>query len=377
MMKKKITKKSGEVAIFVVIFAALLITVVTVSFVGIMINDQQQATNTDLSQSAYDSAQAGVEDAKRAILKCISEGSMCDMTTISGINSPKCNVAVDTLNDVTNKNGSPVTVGTNNMNQAYTCTIINLNTPDFLGMLATNQSKIIPLIGVTQFNKIQIQWFTNNDLGSLYKGKVYLPGSTQLFTQNVWTPNVPPIMRTQLLQFGSSFKLSDFNATNNGQSNNTLFLYPSSSGNTNTSFSLDSKILNTSSQTSSLNVPIPTICQSNFNSSTYACTGIINLPSPIDPGIGAAFLRLTSLYNKTSYRVTLLDGSNVIQFKNVQPSIDSTGRASNLYRRVQARVELTDINFPYPDAAVDLTGNFCKDFIVTDSSSDYINKCTP
>jgi Tfp pilus assembly protein PilX len=378
IMKKKINKQYGEVAIFVVIFAALLITVVTVSFVSIMIKDQQQASNTDLSQSAYDSAQAGVEDAKRAILKCISEGSKCDMSTASVINSPKCNVAIDTLGDVTNKDGTPVTVGNSNMNQAYTCTTISLNTSDFLGTLAVNQSKIIPLIGTSQFNKIQIQWFTNNDLGSSYNGQVSLPGSsvlTPLFAQNSWTANIPPIMRTQLIQFGSSFKLTDFDATSNNQSNsNTLFLYPAQSGSNSTDFSLDGqKNVNPGNPGS----PMPISCQSNFNFANYACTATISLPNPIGAGNRTAFLRLTSLYNKTSYRVTLLNGVNNIQFNGVQPSIDSTGRASDLYRRVQARVELTDINFPYPDAAVDLTGNFCKDFMITDSSSDYSNKCTP
>lgn len=88
----------GAVSIFIVIFAALLMTIVTIGFVRIMVNDQSQATNSDLSQSAYDSALAGVEDAKRALLQyqtICATGTVaeCNAAT-AGVSSSVCNEAV-------------------------------------------------------------------------------------------------------------------------------------------------------------------------------------------------------------------------------------------------------------------------------------------
>ena len=66
-MQKKV--KEGAAAIYTVVFFCLLIGIVTLGFVGIMLQDILGSTNYDLSQSAYDSALAGVEDAKVLLLQ--------------------------------------------------------------------------------------------------------------------------------------------------------------------------------------------------------------------------------------------------------------------------------------------------------------------
>jgi Tfp pilus assembly protein PilX len=392
-MTTKSNKQRGAVSLFVVIFAALLITIVTVSFVRIMIQDQQQASTTDLSQSAYDSAQAGVEDAKRALLRlqsiCSDVNNPDCAPTRTKINSPICNFAVKTLDDVQaaaakSKNGevNVQTGSTNNeLDQAYTCVKIITKTDDYIGNLGQNASKFIPLVGVSSFDTIKIEWFSTKDLQASTNSAnipAFVSGaSAALLSTTGWATlpglNRPPIMRAQLIQFNNTgFSLSDFEgAPGSKGSNNTLFLYPSNIVETTKSFASD--IRQTPVNTT---VPTQVHCNDLKGAQDFACSATITLPAPVAGGTDhTQYLNLTSLYKNANYRVTLWNGNGPtatrVQFDGVQPEIDSTGRTNDLFRRVQTRVELTDVNFPYPDAEIDISGSFCKNFRITDNTADW------
>jgi len=384
-------KQNGAVSLFIVVITALLITVITVSFVGIMVKNQQQASVIDLSQSAYDSAQAGVEDAKRALLKYQSicdNGGDCN-TARTQLNSSTCNTAVESLVDVAgSKVGDEIKVQTgsaNSLDQAYTCVKISLETDDYVGVLTKDDSKVIPLVGSDTFDTVNIEWFSTKDLqGSSMTVDVpnWVNGSP-LLKQDSWTSgtslNRPAILRTQLIEFTNSvsgFLLSDFNGENENGSNNTLFLYPSTipatSASTKKDFSFDDKRLSSKNLTQ---VP----CEKSLMLNNYSCSVEIKLPKSITAGNHTAYLNLTAIYKNTHYRITLKDSANSngqVKFDSVQPKIDSTGRTNDLFRRVEARVELNDINFPYPTAAVYTQGDFCKDFLITDNIDDYHSNCT-
>ncbi len=374
----------GAVSLFVVVFAALLITVVTVSFVRIMVSDQQQASTTDLSQSAYDSAQAGVEDAKRALLRlqsaCSTSGdpAVC-ATAKADVNSLQCNVAVETLDDVKaaaakSKNGEiNVQVGStnNDLDQAYTCVKIIMQTADYVGELVKDASKLIPLVGVSNFDRVKIEWFSPANLAAPAVKAVIPNAAAGVPLSANWNSNQPPVMRAGLTQFANTgFTLSEFDSNTANASSNTLFLYPSGITDT-TSFTSDSRKTPTGK-------PFRVTCNDLSAGDEYACS--VTLSLPVASGVDhIQYLNLSSLYNKTSYRISLLNGALPVKFNGVQPLVDSTGRANDLFRRVETRVEMTDVNFPYPNAAVDTTGNLCKDFTVTDNPKDYDGniKCTP
>jgi Tfp pilus assembly protein PilX len=397
MTQNKTEKQRGAVSLFVVIFAALLMTVVTVSFIQLMLRDQQQATSSDLSQSAYDSAQAGVEDAKRLLLlnQACSNGtapSSVNCATIQSALTPtagqsqtscdtlaKAGIVGETNNEtIIQKNESDTNSAA--LNQAYTCVKIGVNTDDYKNSLTVNGSGIVPLRGVSTFDSIELSWFSVTDVSSVTSDQtVGFPstGASVVLPPmgDKWKFNYPSLMRAQFMQTGTNFKLSDFDDSQPGNRSdaNTLFLYPSATGVSNFDFALDAR-------RSPTGTPYQVKCNTSFVNGEYACTATIKVPSPIDGNTAdrGAFLRLTSLYNGAHYKVRLKNGGTYVQLNQVQPIIDSTGRADDVFRRVQARVQLTG-DFTYPQAAVDMQGNLCKNFVITDQDSGFsgTTTCTP
>lgn len=409
-------REKGAVSLFIVIFSALLITVVTVGFIQLVLSNQQQATTNDLSQSAYDSAQAGVEDGKRALLAyqniCstitndpVADATACSKAYTTIIGGGNCNQGVvNTLDGKSVINPGEVSVQQNGsdsaFNQAYTCVIIQPQTDDYLGVLPPSSSNMIPIKSQSPVTSIQLEWYDSSNISNpnlsvslLPLASIPISGSPAslhppLYNQTVngWGPNRPSIMRAQLIQFGSSFSLSDFDNTNvAGQSNaNTLFLYPTGKTGVASNIIDEDSFTGNDPRRTPVGSPLPVSCTGTLSGGGYACSVKIDLPTPIGGGSATTFLRLTALYNASDYRVTLYNSANgcdgkaqPCKFDAVEPAIDSTGRADTLFRRVETRVQLIDPNFAYPSAALDITGNLCKDFSITNQATDYINGCTP
>ena len=370
MTGKKQSK--GAVSIFVVITTALLITVVTISFTRLMLRDQQRASDTDLSQSAYDAALAGVEDAKRALVRF---KQLPSSNSLSTLDLSECNAISQILTG--DSSGAEVVIGQSDLNQAYTCVKIDALTDDFIGSARADRTQLVPLSSAGQFDRVKIEWFNRDDIPE--NGVIDVPAngsSTDLPRSSAWLENRPPILETQLIQTDSSFNLSQFDDTAGGRSNtNTLFLYPKQLASSPVRSFMDDSRRNAASS------PSEARCQTSLLSELYSCSVTIQVPAPIAGSAGSrsnAYLRIVPRYNATHFRVTMLNGSNPVQFDGVQPAVDSTGRANDLFRRVSARIEAGADTTAYPDAAVDVRGNFCKTFMVTDTTTGYFaGDCQP
>lgn len=391
----KINKQRGATSIFIVVFFTLLIVVLTIGFIRIMIQEQQAASNNDLSQSAYDSAMAGVEDAKRAIRACEQNpgGRAC-----LAIENNQCNTIQDA--GIVSTGGSETKIRSNNssgdeedyLNQAYTCVKVQMDTVDYMANLSEGRSVVLPLRAEQEFSYILIEWAHKDQSAgnNAYLGgdseelvKPTDTGTNTLPEKDAWKKDAPSLLRIQsvLPKDANTIPRSDLD----GSAVSTFFLRPSSvSGAPDSApFTISPTPRAAATDTNTPTQPIAIVCSNErYTAGEYACRALIDIKD-VDGGkynipamSNLAMLRLTSLYRDTSVRVSLRKSADlsdpgvVVKFSGVQPLVDSTGRASNVFRRVASRLEIGGKDFPYPENAVDVTGSFCKNFYITDKASD-------
>ena len=199
-------------------------------------------------------------------------------------------------------------------------------------------------------------------------------------------PYTPPVLAVDFFQtdtigngdltpYFSFGELSVNNSNSSGTDHGMLVLYPVSSG-SGKNFVSANDVLYQSDKYD--NNPITLNCDPTI-SGTYACTAVIEIPPTFrdtTPATSTSFLKVNLPYGRpttdisarlcTDINAESCDG-NYTKLTGVQAAIDSTGRANDLYRRVEVRVELVDLYYPFPEAAIFLSGNedTDKNFYVT------------
>ena len=428
-MKQKF--KKGAASMYVVVIAALLFGVITVSFIRIIVANQIRSTNNELSQSAYDSALAGVEDAKTALIKyyqCLSSGqpvptsaSEAEMSDTDGCKHVLYyvdNALANTLNipndsencrtiekalqrldesDLSDDDAREVEIeqtvsSGSNTKQAYTCVTVNDKLDDYRATLSSGlTTRVIPLkyVGDAAVTGIRIAWYSSEN------GTSYAYGSDNAanyrFNENYSTP---PVISAQLIQTASTFNLDSFTSkTDNSHTNRgTLFLTPRDVGANPTTTHFAKDAFPESNDHDKVNNPSMVNCKHSSGDSSpdeeFACATTIELPDPVDTDAAGRnketfFLVVSLPYGNpsTDFSIQLctddtLGGDGIrgtcettVQFDGVQTSVDATGRANDMFSRVEARIELSDIYFPYAEFALQLSGDgsgvLNKNFYVT------------
>ena len=308
----------------------------------------------------------------------------------NGIHEGSCDVVANVLSRPKETSGEVMIQETNSvannnaafMDQAYTCVTIEEELNDYRAFLnADNRTRLIPVrtSSLSGINGIYFQWYSdNNGNGNNMMG-------TTLQPNNLTTPYAPPLVTFEVIQTDQNYTLGELSVNNGtagkGTDHAMMVLNPVASGGTN-SISSD-RILDVSDKND--NTPINVNCSSAPNANGFYCGTYINIPPTYNGATGANrnpatfFFRVTLPYGQpaTDFSISLCTSegcsgsivsggtSDTRTFTAVQARVDSTGRANDLYRRVETRIELVDTNFPYPEFVIATSNKLVKTFWVT------------
>ena len=403
-MKSNKNFKKGGVSIFIVMVVGVLVSIMSASFLRLMFRDQEQASKLDLSQSAYDSAQAGVEDAKRFLRIFRAACGPSGTGIFEGV-THNCNAMRDAIRNescytlatagIGNPNGETIIQTTSgaggasndaSLNQAYTCVKLRMNTADFLGRTNDGSPSVINLRGTTAFDRVRIRWHSrenmtngNNIALDLLSNPSVRP---RIDSRNWRNQNRPAILKAQFYGYvpgvGGSSSIMDTPYPDDGNGASEMLFYP-----TNSTSALSSNVSNmptvrrneSSSQATTDYTFTRCSDRMDANSNAYACETTVNIGRSVDPR-DVLYLRLTPLMNDSNFRVELLNANTVLDFTGVQPRVDSTGRANTQLRRVESRIGFNDTSFPVPLFSAQTESNeepICKEFSVTRLTNSNVN----
>lgn len=375
------SERQGVASLYVVIFATILFGVITLSFTRIILSENEQSSDDDLSQSAYDAALAGVEDAKVAVnnyFQCLNErgsATACESINIFR-NDTNCEDGfplgqilhgVDGEIKVQESRGGAA--GETTADQAYTCVIISDVTQDYRGTLTSDtRTKVVP-IGVNatgaangsslgQVAKVRFSWYSELNQGSNNSERNFkLNSDNKLHSANDKT--TPPTIQLNLIKTSPSITLADFRSENNTANtiDSTMVFIPADNGDnpkvmTHNEILSNGNAANGGDGASNTHSPYTLKCSSQQE---FACVVELDVSAILHDGDNA-FLVVSLPYGDslTDFSVALLDSSgNAINFRGVQVNVDSTGRTNQLLRRVETRLDPADLYFPYPQFALE------------------------
>lgn len=387
-MKKPILKtRRGGASMFIVMFTVIILSIITLSFTRVVLAEVLKTSNTDLSQSAYDSALAGVEDAKVALLKyhaCLDNGNTATSGSSEcrriikamqdGIRTRDCSTVSNVLGRDTNEEEGVVVQETqhssdegNNtsMLQSYTCVTIKEELEDYRTTLSSqSRLRIIPIrsADIDSIGYIRLQWFSDTNFSQIKGNDRYCSSFLYSLGGCSNSTQAPTTLNVRLIQTDSTFNISELstsiaaNRTDTGQ----LMLIPSNGGGSN--------YINADAWGESANKADNKPNKINCSRGTWFCRVDIQLPRTFRNNLGrndaTTYLLVSIPYGNPETDISVMTFTNQgtdnqyrRDFSGVQARVDSTGRANDLYRRVETRVELVDTYFAYPEFEITLTNS--------------------
>lgn len=408
-------RESGQASMVTVAMFMMLFAAIAVSFTFVVISASRQALNDSLQSSAKIAAESGVEDAKRLIVYCYNKRSGGSYTTpdaqqlcpkvigklsteLEGMGcdeilEPMKGKGISEVEQEDNGRGYRVRVGNNSggkneNNEYYQCLKIATKTDNYQGVVNNlGKSIIVPLRVVDTQNQaaviasLKIEWHRNVN-GNDGDNPAEMNGAegTGLPPANIWSKsNRPAVLRVE--RVGVPKKAGGFSLNDLADSDTALTLRPSLKGNSNYNLGAykpqypplplgrdgiapNNQYYDHSKKT------VPIVEAACKDSGDYACKTTFDGESLDTDKTADYYLRINAIYRSTHFKITAYDkNGSKLYFDGVQPLVDVTGRSSDSFSRIQARLKPSfdknaDSTNWWPEYVIDTNGKVCKDIEV-------------
>lgn len=363
--------EQGIVAIVVTLIFLIVISLTALGLAALARRESRQALDNQLSTQAYYLAQAGINDASRAIN---TTGSYHSTNNRESCREDQNRLLAPSQLDFLSFANANQTNGTDanakfisgllgNLtidNASYSCVLITHDPETLEYDISTDKSKFAELTVVDNAGNP----VNNYDLIISWEAR----DGTNGFDTSQY-PNFPTkagwdaagittgIMRADITALGNNFT-RDTITTNTM----TSFLYPSTGGGASQSFT------DNNSWTGKGSI-LQGNCSNSHPNFPRRCNVTIN-----NIGNSHIFLRLKSIYNDSRVTISARSGAASYRLKGAQVVIDSTGKAADVVRRVQVRV-------PGPERSsaeyvVETVEGICKRLAATPGNTTF-NTVTP
>lgn len=330
-MQQRTHRESGIVSLIVTLIMMIVITLIVLGFAEISRNEQRSSLDDQLSAQAYYAAESGINDARAIIDGNVAASQPVQAKTSCG-----------DMNGY-NFNGSGESVVDSPHSVSYTCVLVNPN-PTTLSYDDVGQGSIvIPVDTASAVNTLSLQWQPSSSPGTVlncYNNVASNLDSLPITGQ--WKCNYP-VLRVDIYDANSPIARGNW-----GSYTATMFFVP---------FQASSVGAGANNSTmASRGSMVPASCSSSL------CTAnIVGL-------LGTHYyLHVNALYTNSKELDVSTSGNQA--FIGAQATIDSTGKAQDVLRRVLVAVDLTDANaYKVPSAAIISEDSVCKRFGVTSGS---------
>jgi hypothetical protein len=322
----------------------IVLSLIALGFAQVSRREQRSALDRQLSTEAYYAAESGINDARKAIFD--TSNSLNPYLFQNGSRS-KSSCGADTLPNDPLDSGSQI-----NGTVQYSCLLINQSPPDIQITQAAypNPGNVEPINPTLPLHSLLISWEADGN-GQGIPLATY-PKFPSLGAG--WGgANTVPLLRIDLVD------ASNLNRTALDTSVFTAFLYPVSSATP----GVGAVTVNAPGSSQS-----GQIVKANCNTANtpYFCNVMLNVPA----GITHDYLRVNSVYN--GYMSNISSGGTVANetFTGAQAIIDSTGKATDVLKRIQVRIPIPSTpptstnaapgNNKVPPYSIESAGSICK-----------------